>query len=125
MMAHVGKVQLLITFVAPAADVAEIDRLVASHAAWMAKTHQRSGPKALLAYNFSKGPELTNPLDPSSASTGQTRYVLSEVYESAAGIQEHWAQAQTSWGDFPAMVETLGRCNVQTLHGGAIAQSLW
>ena len=124
-MAHVGKVHLLLTFVAPAAKVAEIDRLVASHGSWMAQTHQRSGPKALLSYDFSKGPELSNPLDPSSASTGNTRYVLSEVYESVAGIQDHWAQAQKSWGDFAAMVGTIGKCNPQTLHGGAIAQSLW
>jgi len=124
-MAHVGNVQLLITFVAPAVDVAEIDRLAASHGAWMAKTHPRTGPNALLSYTFSKGPELSNPGDPSSASTGNTRYVLSEVYESAAGIQEHWEQAQKSWGDFAAMTGLIARCNPQTLHNGTIAQSLW
>jgi hypothetical protein len=124
-MAHVGKAHLLITFVAPAAKVAEIDQLVASHGSWMAETHHRSGPQALLSYAFSKGPELSNPLDPSSASTGSTRYVLSEIYESPAGIQDHWAQAQKSWGDFARMVETIGTCNPQTLHGGTIAQSLW
>jgi hypothetical protein len=124
-MAQVGKAHLLITFVAPAAKVAEIDRLVASHGAWMAETHQRSGPKALLSYSFSKGPELSNPMDPSSASNGSTRYVLSEVYESAAGIQNHWEQAQNSWRDFAAMLDILGQCDVQTLHGGTIVQSLW
>jgi hypothetical protein len=120
-----GKAHLLITFIAPAARVPEIDRLVASHAAWMAETHHRSGPKALLSYNFSKGPELSNPLDPSSSSTGSTRYVLSEVYESAAGIQDHWEQAQKSWRDFGAMAGIIGECKAQTLHGGTIVQSLW
>jgi hypothetical protein len=124
-MAQVGKAHLLITFVAPATKVAEIDRLVASHGGWMAETHPRSGRKALLSYEFSKGPELSNALDPSSASTGNTRYVLSEVYESAAGIQDHWAQAQKSWGDFAAMVGIIGQCNAQTLHGGTVVQSLW
>lgn len=124
-MAHAGKIQLLITFVVPDATVADVDRLVASHGSWMAKTHERSGAKALLSYNFSKGPELANPLDPSSASTGHTRYVLSEVYESAAGIADHWAKAQSSWGDFAAMVEVISKGQPQTLHGGAIAQSLW
>ncbi len=52
-MAQVGKAHLLITFVGPAAKVPEIDRLVASHGAWMADTHHRSGPKALLSYSFS------------------------------------------------------------------------
>jgi hypothetical protein len=124
-MAQMGHAHLLITFVAPAEKVPEIDRLVASHGAWMAETHQRSGPKALLSYSFSKGPELSNPMDPSSASTGSTRYVLSEVYESAAGIQDHWERAQNSWRDFGAMAGIIGQCNAQTLHGGTIVQSLW
>ena len=124
-MAQLGKAHLLITFAVPAAQVAEIDKLAASHGAWMAETHQRSGPKALLSYSFSKGPELANPLDPSSASTGNTRYVLSEVYESPAGIQDHWSRAQTSWSDFATMVGILGQCNAQTLHGGTVVQSLW
>jgi hypothetical protein len=99
-MAEGGKAHLLITFVAPNEKVAEIDRLVSSHGAWMAQTHHGSGPKALLSYSFSKGPELSNPLDPSSPSNGNTRYVLSEVYESPIGIQDHWQQAQSSWRDF-------------------------
>jgi len=124
-MAQTGKAHLLITFVAPAEKVAEIDRLVASHGAWMAQTHPRSGPRALLSYEFSKGPELSNPMDPSSASTENTRYVLSEIYESAGGIQDHWAQAQKSWGDFATMLGIIGQCNVQTLHSGTVVQSLW
>jgi hypothetical protein len=124
-MARTGKMQLMITFVATPDKVAEADRLVASHGAWMAKTHHRSGDKALLDYNFSKGPELSNPLDPGSAPTGHTRYVLSEVYETAAGIQDHWQQAQANWSDFGAMVDLVGSCSPQTLHGGEIAASLW
>lgn len=124
-MAHKGKTQLLITFVVTPDKVAEVDRLVASHGAWMAGTHHQQGPKALLSYNFSKGPELKNPLDPTSAPTGNTRYVLSEIYESPAGIEDHWQQAQKSWRDFSAMVAVIGSCNPQTLHGGLIGQSLW
>ena len=124
-MAHKGKTQLLITFVATPDKVAEVDRVVASHAAWMEGTHHREGPKALLSYNFAKGPELSNPLDPSSEPTGNTRYVLNEIYESPAGIADHWQQAQASWTDFMAMVEMVGGCNPQTLHGGSIAESLW
>jgi len=124
-MAHKGKTQLLITFVASPDKVAEIDRLVESHGSWMADSHHREGPKALLSYNLSKGPELQNPLDPSSAATGNTRYVLNEIYESPAGIEDHWSQAQASWSDFSAMVEMIGSCNPQTLHGGSIAESLW
>src|SRR5438309_1832960 len=85
----------------------------------------RDGSNALLSYDIAKGPELENPLDPSSKSTDNTRYVLSEVYESPAGVDNHWRQAQESWSDFGAMVEMLASCNAQTLHGGSIAQSLW
>lgn len=124
-MAHNGKIQLLISFVATPDKVAEVDRLVASHGGWMAETHHREGPKALLTYNFAKGPELSNPLDPTSEPTGNTRYVLNEIYESPAGIADHWQQAQQSWTDFVPMVEIISSCNPQTLHGGAIAESLW
>ncbi len=124
-MADKGKTQLLITFVASPEKIDKLDGLVESHGSWMAQTHHREGPNALLRYNISKGPELENPLDPGSRNTGNTRYVLSEIYESPAGISEHWALAQTSWSDFGAMVEMIGSCNPQTLHAGSIARSLW
>jgi hypothetical protein len=124
-MASEGKSQLLITFVAVPEQVGEVDRLVASHAKWMEETHHREGSKALLSYNFSKGPELANPLDPSSEATGNTRYVLDEIYESPEGIEDHWQQAQASWGDFAAMVELIGSSNPQSLHTGEITASLW
>jgi hypothetical protein len=124
-VANDGKSQLLITFVAKPEKVDEIDRLVASHATWMAETHHREGSKALLSYNFSKGPELANPLDPGSEATGNTRYVLNEIYETPEGIADHWQQAQASWGDFGDLVEAIAASNPQTLHGGTISASLW
>jgi hypothetical protein len=124
-MASEGKYQLLITFVAPPDKVGEVDRLIDSHAAWMAETHHREGSKALLSYNFAKGLELASPLDPGSEATGNTRYVLNEIYESRDGIADHWQQAQASWADFPAMVEVLSSCSPETLHAGEIAASLW
>ena len=124
-MANKGKTQLLITWVATPDKVSEMDRLVESHGSFMAKTHDRDGSYALVSYDLSKGPELENPLDPSSKGTGNTRYVLSEIYTSPAGIENHWRQSQESWSDFGAMVELLGSCETQTLHGGSIAESLW
>jgi hypothetical protein len=124
-MTNEGKSQLLITFVATPEKVGEIDRLVASHAAWMAETHHREGSKALLSYNFAKGQDLANPLDPGSEPTGNTRYVLNEIYESPEGIADHWQQAQASWDDFGALVEMIANCNPQSLHAGEITASLW
>jgi hypothetical protein len=122
---HKGKTQLLITWVVRPDQVSEMDRLVESHGSWMAKTHSRDGANALLSYDLSKGPELENALNPGSESTGNTRYVLSEVYETPEGIANHWRLSQDSWSDFGAMVEMLSSCDTQTLHGGSIAQSLW
>lgn len=124
-MANKGKTQLLMTFVATPDKVPEVDRLIASHGKWMAETHHRTGPHALLSYNFSKGPELANPLDPSSEPTGNTRYVLNEIYETSDGITEHWRLAQASWADFSNLVSMAASCDPQTLHAGAIAESLW
>jgi hypothetical protein len=83
-MANKGKTQLIITWVASPDQVSEVDRLVESHGSFMSKSHDRDGSNALLSYDLAKGPELENPLDPSSNSTGNTRYVLSEVYDSPA-----------------------------------------
>jgi len=78
-MAHKGKIQLTYVIVVPPGEVAEGDRLFRSHAPWMEATHHRTGEKALLSYNLSKAPELSNPFDPSSAQTGNTCFILSEV----------------------------------------------
>ncbi len=60
-MAYKGKTHLTFIFKASQADVAEGDRLFASHNRWMAKTHHREGPKALLTYNVSKGADPATP----------------------------------------------------------------
>jgi hypothetical protein len=84
-MANKDKTQLITTWVVSPDQVSEIDRLAESHGSFMSKSHDREGSNALLTYDLSKGPELENPLDPSSNRTGNTRHVLSEVYDSPAG----------------------------------------
>ena len=73
---------------------AEGDRLFASHGEFM-KGHPREGDVALLDYSVSKGPELSNPMDPSSEPTGNTTFVIDEYYESPAGIARHWQAGPT------------------------------
>ena len=73
------------------------DQIFESHAAWMAESHYREDEKALLRHNVVKGPELSNPLDPSSEPTGNTCLVLMEVYESKAGLEDHWRQGTENW----------------------------
>ena len=44
-MAHHGKIQIMMLIVAPPDQVAEGDRLFASHGAFLEATHYRSGEK--------------------------------------------------------------------------------
>jgi hypothetical protein len=105
-------------------QVAEGERIFRSHAEWM-KGHSRSGDTALLSYRISEGPRLADPLDPTSDPTGDTIFVLSEVYETPAGVAEHWRLAVETWEDFPAFLEWSIACGISTLHAGTVEHALW
>ena len=124
-MSHEGKTQITFIFTASPDLVGEGDRIFASHAAWMAKTHHHEGNLALLRYNVAKGPELSNPLDPSSQPTDNTCFVVTEVYETPAGLEDHWKQGSEGWGDFSAFVNWASSVNVAVLHGSPVIHSLW
>lgn len=124
-MSHKGKFQLTFVIVAPPDLVVEGDRLFRSHAPWMEATHHRKGDKALLSYNVSKAPELSNPMDPNSAPTGNTCFILSEIYETGAGVADHFQMSESSWQDFPALVKWMGKCTVTGLPAAPIINSLW
>src|SRR5262249_14932711 len=104
---------------------AEGERIFKSHRSWMEATHYRTGEKALLSYNVSKGPELSKPADPNSAPTGNTCFVLSEIYESRAGVLDHFKQGNENWGDVQAFFKWLGDCKVTVVLGASIINSLW
>jgi hypothetical protein len=123
-MSHMGKSHLIIMFTVGDDDVAEGDRIFASHGEWM-KGHPREGDTALLSYTISKGAELAHPMDPSSAATGRTTFVIDEVYESSAGISRHWQDAMSSWPEMTSAVPAwAAKASVVTLHNGTVVQSL-
>ena len=124
-MAYLGKTQLIYVIIAPPDQVEEGDRIFRSHGPWMKATHPRDGDKALLSYNVSKTPELSNPFDSSSSPTGNTCFILNEVYESEAGVAEHFQQAMGSWQDFPPLVKWLEKCKVAGVPAAPIINSLW
>ena len=124
-MTYHDKTQLIGIFIAPPDQVAEGDRIFKSHRAWMEATHYRNGEKALLSYNVSKGPELSNPLDPNSAPTGNTCFVLNEIHESKAGVLDGFEQTNSTWRDFPAAVKAMEKCKVMAVTGATIFNSLW
>jgi hypothetical protein len=122
-VSHMGKSHLVIMWTVGAEDVAEGDRIFASHSERM-KGHPREGDVALLDYTVSKGPELTNTLDPSSEPTGRTIFVLDEYYESPAGIARHWQETTDSFPDLPAVLAWSAKATVATLHNGTAVQAL-
>ena len=124
-MSTLGKTQITIIWIVPPEHVSEGDRLFASHAAWMERTHPREGDLALLRYNIIKAPELEGPLDPTSAPTGNTMFVLDELYETQAGLDNHWREAAATWEDLQAIVAWSSNCKVITAHNGVAVQALW
>ena len=80
---------------------------------------------------ISKGPELSDPLDPDSPETDNTIFVLDEFYESPAGPVEHWRLARSSdptesWPeDLHALIPWSAKCKLSTLHSGTVVQDLW
>jgi hypothetical protein len=122
-MTYHDKIQLTAIIIAPPDLAAEGDRLFKSHGAWMESTHYRSGEKALLSYSVSKMEELSGDLD--SAPTGNTCFVLTEIYESKAGVLDHIKQAHENWGDHPAFHEWVEKCKATWVPAASIFNSLW
>jgi hypothetical protein len=123
-MPDVGTTRLVIMWTVKAADIEAADRLFESHATWMT-AHPREGDTALLSYSISKGPELANPMDPTSELTGNMIYVLDESYASPAGIPAHWKLAMETWQDLTPFMEWNAKTTVTTLHNGTVTQALW
>ena len=124
-MTHQGKVQLTGIFVCPPDQVEEGDRIFRTHAPFMAATHHRTGPTALLSYSVAKAPELSNPMDIDSAPTENTCFILTEVYETEAGVVDHFRQSAESWEDFPALMQWSEKCEVTFVASAPIINSLW
>ena len=124
-MAHRGCTQLTYVVIAPPDLADEGDRIFRSHQTWMEATHHRDGERALLSYDVSKAPELSNPLDPDSEPTGNTIFVLSEVYQTDAGVMDHFEQAAATWADFNAIVNWLEKCDTTMVLRARIFNSLW
>lgn len=112
-------------FIASPENQAEGERIFASHAKWMEKTHHKDGDLAMLSYNFAKSPEFSNPLDPSTKPTGNIVYTICEVYKNPAGVTDHWKQGQATWSDFGALMTWIGKVKLTIMHGSPIEYSLW
>ena len=115
-MDYTGKAHFQFTIICPPEAEADGDRLFGQHADWMSRTHHREGEKALLQYVVAK----------SHDGDGNAVYLLSEVYETAAGIADHRAQAsanQEAFGD--EMRAWWGKCQLIGGGDGEVLYSLW
>ena len=112
-MNYTGKAQFSLTCVAPPDLETEGDRIFSLHVAWMEETHYREGEKALLQYTVAKR----------SDDDGNIIFVLTEVYETMAGVEDHYKQAgDVEWRD--DWDKFIDQC--QVIAGGAsIVHSLW
>jgi hypothetical protein len=124
-MSQKGNIMITMMFTVDPENIEEAERIFASHAKWMEKSHHRVGDLALLQYNIAKSQEYSNPLDPTSDPTGNTIYTLYEVYKKPEGIADHWKQGQENWEDFGAMMEWAGKVKLNVMHGTPINYSLW
>jgi len=124
-MSQKGCTQFTVIFTVSPEHEAEGDRIFASHAKWIERTHHREGEKQLLNYNLSKSVQMVNPMDPAQGTTQNKCYVLTEVYSKPAGLQDHWEQGQTNWEDFGALNDWLGKVDVLMVNGSEVQHSLW
>lgn len=124
-MSTIGKTQITIIYIATPDIVEEGERVFQKHAEWMERTHHKEGELALLRYNIIKAPELKEPFNPNSEPTGNTMFVLDEMYETQAGLDEHWRKAIEEWDDMQELVEWSEKCKAVTAHNGVAIQGLW
>lgn len=114
---YTGKAQFFVAFRCPAEHEAEGDRVFAQHAAWMERTHPKDGDEALLQYTVSKNHD----------DDGNVQYLLAEVYETTAGVENHSRLAHEDEEDsgFQSLLAFADKC--ETIGWGAadLVHSLW
>tara|TARA_A100001015_G_scaffold190671_1_gene212450 strand:+ start:188 stop:697 length:510 start_codon:yes stop_codon:yes gene_type:complete len=113
-----GKIQLTRIWVYEAEHAHKMEENIAAHTKWMQETHYREGDKALRVLNWSSAPEMKDEVE-----TGNITFVLTEVYETMAGVDDHFQQAQNSLSMPHDMSE--GLVSLTICDRGNIKHSLW
>ena len=99
--------------VVPAEEVESVEKLLASHRAFMENTHSVTGETStrLNSYSVIRMPEMAQFGDPSKGMTGNMIYILSEHYETPEGLSKHLA-AGNEWSDISTMQELMYKYGV-------------
>ena len=120
------------SFIVPENKTDDMEKAVASHGEWMRQTHSiytRADHNygflgTLVDYYWAKSPELNNPLDPESGTTGNILYSLNEVYTRPEGTDAHM-EAAPSWESFEAFLALTGEFQSQMIMSGDVIQSMF
>ena len=64
-------------------------------------------------------------MDPTSEPTGSEDFVLMEVYETGAGVADHFEQAAATWSEYENFLAWLGNCDVKMVTAAPVFHSLW
>ena len=112
-----GKAQFFLALKCAAEHEAEGDRLFARHAQWMEQTHPREGDKALLQYTVSKR------LD----GEGNVLFLLAEVYETSAGVENHsrLAHGDEAASDLASLMALVEKSETIGFGASDVVHSLW
>ena len=114
---YTGKAQFLWTFKCPPEHETEGDRFFAHHADWMERTHPREGDEALLQYIVTKATD----------DEGSIIFLLYEVYETMAGVENHSKLAHDDEEDSRVndLIAFSRKCEVIGAARGKVLHSLW
>lgn len=115
--------QIIFILTVPHSLLADAERLVASHAAWVTGTHDREGEGALLGYSLVRGEELSNPMDLASPPTGNTLFAITETYATEAGVADHWRRS-LSWDDFRPFLELVSKVKVTVMPSATVVSDI-
>ena len=113
-----GKTQLTRIWVVKPEFVNNWNEITEAHTKWMAETHYREGDKKLHFLNWSIAPEIKDDKE-----TGNTMFVLTEVYETSVGVDDHSQQAKETLS-LPYSTKD-GVVSLTICDYGAIKHSLW
>ena len=113
-----GKTQLTRIWVVKPEFVNNWNEITEAHTKWMAETHYKDGNKKLHFLNWSTAPEIKDDKE-----TGNTMFVLTEVYETSVGVDDHAQQAKETLS-LPHSTKD-GVVSLTICDYGAIKHSLW
>ena len=114
---YTGRAHFFVAFRCPAEHEADGDSVFAQHAEWMERTHPKDGDKALLQYTVSK----------SHDDEGNVLFLLSEVYETKAGIDNHRKLAHDDEEDSRVndLLALADKCQTIGWGDAEVLHSLW